>query len=80
MRILLSGMVAGVPGHGGATWAVLQYVRGLRRLGHDVVLVEPVKERTPASRAYFAELVAQFELDGRAALVVEATGESIGLP
>ena len=41
--ILLSGMVAGVPGHGGATWAVLQYVRGLRRLGHDVVLVEPVK-------------------------------------
>ena len=73
-------MVAGVPGHGGATWAVLQYVRGLRRLGHDVVLVEPVKELTPASRAYFAEVVAQFELDGRAALVVEATGESIGLP
>jgi hypothetical protein len=80
VRILLSGMVAGVPGHGGATWAVLQYVRGLRRLGHDVVLVEPVKELTPPSRAYFAELVAQFEFDGRAALVVEATGESIGLP
>ena len=35
---------------------------------------------TPASGADFADLVAQFELAGRAALVVEATGESIGLP
>lgn len=26
------------PGHGGARWAVLQYVIGLRRLGHEVVL------------------------------------------
>ena len=36
VRILVAGMVAGVPGQGGATWAVLQYVLGLRRLGHDV--------------------------------------------
>ncbi|MEJ7843925.1 MAG: hypothetical protein WKF95_19360, partial [Rubrobacter sp.] len=43
-RILLSGMVAGVPRQGGATWAVLQYLLGFRRLGHDVRFVEPVEE------------------------------------
>jgi hypothetical protein len=37
-------MVAGQPHQGGATWAALQYVLGLRRLGHDVVFVEPVGE------------------------------------
>jgi hypothetical protein len=42
LRILVSGMMAGVPGHGGATWAVLQYVLGLQQLGHDVCFVEPV--------------------------------------
>jgi hypothetical protein len=42
LKILLSGMVAGDPGQGGATWAVLQYLAGLRELGHEVVLVEPV--------------------------------------
>jgi hypothetical protein len=40
MRIVVAGTVAGVPGQGGAAWAVLQYVLGLRRLGHEVVLVE----------------------------------------
>ncbi len=36
-------MVAGDPHQGGASWAVLQYVAGLRSLGHEVVLVEPVE-------------------------------------
>ena len=39
-RIVVSGMIAAVPGHGGATWAVLQYVLGLARLGHEVYFVE----------------------------------------
>ncbi len=38
MRILVAGMAAHMPGHGGADWAIQQYVLGLRRLGHDVVL------------------------------------------
>ena len=42
LRVLLAGMVAGDPRQGGATWAVLQYLLGLRRLGCDVLLVEPV--------------------------------------
>ena len=44
LRILLSAMIAGVPRQGGATWAVLQYLLGLRRLGYDVRFVEPVEE------------------------------------
>ena len=40
--IIVSGMIAADPGQGGATWAVLQYVLGLRRLGHDVHFIEPI--------------------------------------
>lgn len=44
LTIILSGMIAGDPYQGGATWAVLQYWLGLRRLGHDVYFVEPIVE------------------------------------
>jgi hypothetical protein len=70
LRIVVSGMTAGTPGQGGAAWAVLQYVLGLRRLGHDVLLAEPVAD--PADRqvaGYFDHLVERFGLHGRAALV-----------
>ena len=79
MKVLVAGMVAGDPGQGGATWAVLQYVLGLRRLGHEVVLVEPVAELTPATTTYFAEVVREFELAGSAALLVAGTRETAGL-
>lgn len=69
LRILVAGMVAGVPHHGGATWAVLQWVLGLRALGHDVVLVEEVDELRPGSVAYFRSVAARFDLGGDAALV-----------
>lgn len=78
MRIFVSGMVAGEPGQGGAAWAVLQYVLGLRRLGHDVVLVEPVEEIEPASLAYFEAVAASFGLDEVALLA--ADGQSAPLP
>ncbi len=42
MKIVVSGPIAGVPDQGGAAWAVLQWVLGLRRLGHLVILVEQV--------------------------------------
>ena len=73
LRIVVSGMLAGVPGQGGAAWAVLQYVLGLRRLGHDVVFVEPAAPAA-ATLAYFDDVVARFGLDGRAALLHPATG------
>jgi hypothetical protein len=61
-------MVAGVPRHGGATWAVLQWVLGLRGLGHDVLLVEPVVEPDQAITSYFDTVVAGAGLGGRAVL------------
>ena len=79
-RILFSGMVAGDPEQGGASWAVLQYVLGLRALGHDVYLVEPVDRLEPRSVRYFSELVRDFALDGHAALLVRGSAESSGIP
>jgi hypothetical protein len=83
LKILLSGMVAGDPGQGGATWAVLQYFLGLRDLGHDVVLVEPVDpvegrdEPVAATTAYFRSLS---QLAGRAALLCGGSETTVGLP
>jgi hypothetical protein len=82
LRIVVSGMVAGVPRQGGAAWAVLQYVLGLRRLGHDVLLVEPVERDalTPAAAAYFREVTAFFGITERAALLVAGSRETVGVP
>lgn len=89
LRIVVSGMVAGDPYQGGATWAVLQYVLGLRALGHDVLLVEPIERKTYVRHArtlaesrnaeYFAMVVRRFALEQRATLLCEATQETVGL-
>ena len=78
LRILVAAMVAGDPHQGGATWAALQYVLGLRRLGHDVWLVEPVRELTPVSQRYFRRVAAEFGLEERAALLAD-DGETAGV-
>jgi hypothetical protein len=82
-------MVAGVPRQGGATWAVLQYVLGLRELGHRVLLVEPVAASSlvpagapldrSANAAYFIDVAARFDLGASAALVGQDTRETVGL-
>lgn len=74
-------MVAGDPGQGGATWAVLQYVLGLRHLGHEVYLVEPVRAElagSPCAR-YFEQLLDRFQLRGHAALLRPDTREACGM-
>lgn len=74
LRIVVCGMVAGEPNQGGAAWAVLQYVLGLRRLGHEVVLVEPLKDRAGPSLAsspsarYLGAVAAEFGLQSAAVL------------
>ena len=88
-RILLGGMFARVPDQGGLAWVVLQYVLGLRRLGYDVLLVEPLREvdLRPAGAAlsesenadYFQDVVRRFGLEDQAALLVEGTRETFGL-
>ncbi len=85
LKILLSGMVAGDPHQGGATWAVLQYLAGLRALGHEVVLVEPVGGRDGADPlAPGSPVVAYFESlplpDGCAALLARGTERTVGMP
>lgn len=89
LTVVVSGMIAAVPGQGGATWAVLQYLLGLRRLGHDVYFVEPVPESAvrPAgavlgeseNAAYFRQVVEQFGLAERSALLLEGTQQTVGL-
>jgi hypothetical protein len=70
-------MAAGVPRQGGATWVVLQFVLGLRRLGHEVLLVEEVDDLNRCA-PYFAALVRGFGLDG--ALLERSTGRVMGVP
>jgi hypothetical protein len=76
MRILVSGMIAGVPRQGGATWAVLQYILGLRELGHDAVFVEQV-DRLEDSAHYFDDVVRAFGLT--AALLERGSSRTHGL-
>jgi hypothetical protein len=81
LRILLSGMIAGDPRQGGATWAVLQYFHGLRDLGHDVALVEPLRPAdgqgpSAAVLDYFKSLGLP---EDRVALLVPGSEVSVGM-
>jgi hypothetical protein len=90
LNILLSGMLAGVPYQGGASWAVLQYLLGLGQLGHEVMFVEPIASASlgPAgtslgasrSGVYFQHHLAPLAGAERAALLVEGTTETMGAP
>ena len=80
LRVVVSGMVAADPDQGGATWAVLQYILGLRRLGHDVLFVEPVDVPSRGTVASFAATALRFGLDGSAALLERGSRRSWGLP
>jgi hypothetical protein len=90
LRIIFSGMIAADPNQGGATWAVLQYLLGLRRLGHDVWFVEPVPRDKwqPAEAApeqsvnarYFHEVMSEFGLERTSALLLTGARETVGVP
>jgi hypothetical protein len=83
-------MVAADPGQGGATWAVLQYLLGFERLGHDVLFVEqcarsdlePEGEQLARSRnaSYFRQVMAEHGLESRSALLLAGSEETVGLP
>jgi hypothetical protein len=89
-RILVSGMMAGTPGQGGATWAVLQYVLGLRRLGHDVWFVEPIAgQDVPAPgrpleaserAAYFRSVVEAFGIAETSTMLDPRSRLTVGVP
>jgi hypothetical protein len=90
LTILFSGMIAADPFQGGATWAVMQYLLGFHRLGHDVYFVEPVPAPSvrPAgapleasdNARYFDRVNREFSLRGRAALLAAGTRHTVGAP
>jgi hypothetical protein len=80
--VIVSGMIAATPGQGGATWAVLQYLLGLRRLGCEVHFVEPIDDReglSTESVRYMRETMERFAMDDRWALVGTSGAEPVGL-
>lgn len=89
LTILFSGMIAADPFQGGATWAVLQYLIGLRELGHEVYFVEPLPEKSLAPKgeilerstnaAYFRQVMEDFSLRENSALLLEDTRQTVGL-
>jgi hypothetical protein len=85
-KVVVSGMVAADPYQGGATWAVLQYVLGLQRLGCEVILVEQWEGPTEGalaaspSAAYFRDVAGSFHFEDRSALLRAGTSETVGLP
>jgi hypothetical protein len=89
LSILFAGMVAAQPGQGGAAWAILQYVLGLRALGHEVTLVDPATVPEGTNHAAFAasdaatsfrKLAVDFGLADSAALLRAGTTATVGLP
>jgi hypothetical protein len=89
LRIFVSGMISADLSQGGAAWAVLQYVLGLREMGHEVYLVEPIGRRAvvprdaplaeSANARQFLEIAARFGLTSHATLLCEATRETVGV-
>ena len=73
-------MIAATPGQGGAAWAILQYLLGLRRLGCEVHFVEPVRDEvvSDASARYCRRVMDEFGFEGRWALVPEG-GDPVGM-
>ena len=88
LNILLAGMVAAVPGQGGLTWVVLQYLLGLKQLGHQVHLLEAMGPdsieppgtpfRESVNAAYFRGVCDAFGLNDSATLMNAGTRETIG--
>jgi hypothetical protein len=79
--VIVSGMIAATPWQGGATWAVLQYLLGLRRLGCDVHFLEPVDSAAPAADTveYVRAVMDRFGLADRWALLPPDGAEPVGL-
>jgi hypothetical protein len=87
LSVVVSGMLAGDPYQGGASWAVLQYVLGLEKLGCEMLFVEQWEAppeagslaRTP-SGSYFLEIARAFGLEERSAFLRAGSDETVGLP
>jgi hypothetical protein len=87
--VIISGMIAADPHQGGAAWAVLQYLLGFKRLGWDVLFIEPLKpsKLLPAGSSlaeslnarYFSEVLSSFGLLESSALLLQGAQKTFGL-
>ena len=89
LRVVLAGTIAATPHQGGAAWAVLQYALGLRQLGCEVYLIEPIDacsilpDGAPLDRSenarYFRQVMQRFGLEQKSALLLNNSHKSVGL-
>jgi hypothetical protein len=80
--VIVSGMIAATPWQGGAAWAVLQYLLGLRRLGCSVYFMEPVGDPQELSAdvpRYCEQVLREFGFDDRWALIPPRGTDTIGM-
>lgn len=81
----VAGALANKPGNGGEAWVRLNWIRGLRRLGWQVVFVEqiataacvdaagrPTSWAESANRRFFDRVVADFGLAGSAVEIIDS--------
>lgn len=91
MFVVISGALANKPFNGGEAWVRLSWLRGFERLGCQVYFLEQIGPETcvdaegaPAAfdesvnLAYFKKVIAEFGLEGRAALVCTDESASFG--
>jgi hypothetical protein len=80
--IVVAGALANRPYNAGGAWVRLSWLLGLKKLGFDVYFIEQIDPRSCVdaagakaafqecvNRDYFRQVVSQFGLDGRAALI-----------
>jgi len=82
----VAGALANKPWNGGEAWVRLSWVRGLRRLGWDVVFVEQISSaacvdacgspcawEASENLRFFDRVVADFGLGGEAAVILDGS-------
>jgi len=92
MKIILGAVISMPPVSAGCAWNRLQYVLGLRRLGHDVLFLEEVRpkwsvdaagKRCPyaesENRRGFTQIMRQFDLLHQCCQLYDAGADSTGL-
>jgi hypothetical protein len=68
--VAVAGSLAQRPGHGGHAWVVLNYLLGLRRLGHEVTFVDRL-DADGAGARWLHEVMADHGLERAYVLVTE---------
>jgi hypothetical protein len=92
-RIVIAGSIAHSPGRGGLTWVFLQYLRGLFRLGFEVLFVDWIEPTMCVDRhgapcaveqswtlQYFLDVMKRMSLTSRFALLGRDGEVLAGLP